>query len=116
MIHEPENTAGMEQYTLVLVKKSEKWNPDTAEFSDAMSRHRSFMKDMIARGNIAVAGPFASDEPSDFGGVAIFRVGTEETGKLVREDPLVKARVTKPEIHPWITGKGVLAPGQPMKE
>jgi uncharacterized protein len=116
LIHEPEPTEGMEQYTVELVKKSEKWDPSTAEFSEAMSRHRSFIGDMFARGNIAVAGPFASNEASELRGAAIFRVSLEETRKLVEEDLLVKAGVAKPEIHPWITGKGVLAPGQPMKE
>ena len=42
-------------------------------------------------------------------------VGVEETAKLVRDDPTVKAGLLKTEIHPWITGKGVLASGQPMR-
>lgn len=32
-----------------------------------------------------------------------------------QEDPTVKAGLLKIEIHPWITGKGVLEPGQPMQ-
>lgn len=116
LIREPDKTESMEQYTLVLVEKSEKWDPSTAEFSEAMKRHRSFMGDMVTRGNVAVAGPFGADESSDLRGVAIYRVGSEETEKLVAEDPLVKAGAAKEEIHPWITGKGVLAPGQAIKE
>jgi hypothetical protein len=33
----------------------------------------------------------------------------------LKDDPSVKAGLMKPEIHPWITGKGVLASGQPMQ-
>ena len=47
--------------------------------------------------------------------VAIFRVGAEQTATLLNDDPTVKAGLLKPEIHPWGTGKGVLAAGQPMK-
>jgi uncharacterized protein YciI len=116
LIHEPDKMEGMEEYTIVLVKKSEKWEPSSAEFSEAMSHHHAFMKDMFDRGNVALAGPFAGDHESDLKGAAIFRVNAEDTGKLVEEDPLVKAGVVKEETHPWITGKGVLAEGQPMKE
>jgi uncharacterized protein len=115
-IHEPnEDTKGMEQYTLVLMQQGEKWNPDAPRFSDVMKQHPDFVKEMMERGNLAIAGPFPLSEPGDLRGVAIFRVGTEQAAKLVQEDPTVKAGLLKPEIHPWITGKGVLAPGQPMQ-
>ena len=94
-IHEPETTQGMEQYTLVL--------------------HHAVLQEMIEKGKIAVAGPFPLSDPGELRGVTIFRVGVEETAKLVRDDPTVKAGLLKTEIHPWITGKGVLAPGQPMQ-
>lgn len=42
-------------------------------------------------------------------------MGPEQTAKLAEDDPIVKAGVLKPEMHPWITAKGVLAPGQPMQ-
>jgi uncharacterized protein len=115
-IHEPnEDIKGMEQYTVVLMQQGEKWNPDAPRFSDVMKQHPDFVKEMMERGNMAIAGPFPLSEPGDLRGVAIFRVGTEQAAKLVQEDPTVKAGLLKPEIHPWITGKGVLAPGQPMQ-
>jgi uncharacterized protein YwbE len=42
-------------------------------------------------------------------------VGAEQTAKLTQVDPIVKAGLLKAEIHPWGTGKGVLASGQPMQ-
>ena len=44
-----------------------------------------------------------------------YRTGAEETAKIVQDDPIVKAGLLKTEMHPWITGKGVLEPGQPMQ-
>jgi len=114
-IHEPETTQGMEQYTLVLLKTGEKWNPAAPGFMDVIKRHHAVLQEMTEKGKIAVAGPFPFSDPSELRGVTIFRVGAEETAKLVRDDPTVKARLLKTEIHPWITGKGVLASGQPIQ-
>lgn len=114
-IHEPATTQGMEQYTLVLMKSGDGWNPSTPGFMDVMKQHPAFVKEMTEKGKIAVAGHFPFSDPSELRGVTIFRVGAEETAKLVQEDPMVKAGLLKTEIHPWITGKGVLVPGQPMQ-
>jgi uncharacterized protein YciI len=113
-IHEPKTTQGMEQYTLVLLKSGEKWNPSAPEFTDVMKQHHTFVQE-TEKGKIAVAGPFPFDDPGDLRGIAIYRVGAEETAKIVQDDPIVKAGLLKTEMHPWITGKGVLAPGQPMQ-
>jgi uncharacterized protein YciI len=114
-IHQPETTQGMEQYTLVLLKSGEKWNPSALGFMDVIRQHHAVLQEMTEKGKIAVAGPFPLSDPGELRGVTIFRVGVEETAKLVRDDPLVKAGLLKTEIHPWITGKGVLASGQPMQ-
>jgi uncharacterized protein YciI len=113
-IQEPETTHGMEQYTLVLLKNGEKWNPGAPEFTDVMKQHRAFVEG-TEKEKIAVAGPFPFSDPGELRGIAIYRVGAEETAKLVQNDPVVKAGLLKTEMHPWITGKGVLAAGQPMQ-
>ena len=115
MIHEPETTQGMEQYTLVLLKSGEKWNPSAPGFMDVIKQHHAVVEEMTNKGKIAVAGPFPLSDPGELRGVTIFRVGSEETERLVRDDPSVKAGLLKAEIHPWITGKGVLEPGLPMQ-
>ena len=114
-ISEPETTQGMEQYTLVLLKSGKKWNPSAPGFMDVIRQHHAVLQEMIGKGKIAVAGPFPLSDPGELRGVTIFRVGLEETAKLVRDDPTVKGGLLKTEIHPWITGKGVLASGQPMQ-
>jgi uncharacterized protein YciI len=114
-IHPASNPQVLEGYTMVLAKRGDKWAPDTPEFKGVIKQHPAYIKDMIDRGFLAVAAPFPFSGPGELRGVAIFRVGAEQTAALVKEDPTVKAGLFKPEIHPWITGQGVLAPGRPMQ-
>jgi uncharacterized protein len=114
-IHPPSTPEGMEQYTLVLMKRGEKWNPDAPWFMDVMKQHGAYAEQMIKLGNLAIAGPFPFNDRGELGGVGIFRVSAEQTAKLLKDDPAIKAGLMKPELHPWITGKGVLASGQPMQ-
>lgn len=114
-IHTPAEPPGMEQYALVLMKSGDHWNPDAPDFMDVMKQHHAFVKRMTDQGNLAIAAPFPLSEHGELRGVAIFRVGAEQTAKLAQDDPAVKAGLLKTEIHPWATGKGVLASGQPLQ-
>ena len=115
-IHQPASPEGMEQYTLVLMRRGAKWNPDTPAFMEVVKQHGAFVKDLINKGKIAIAAPFPLESAGELRGVEIFRVGMEETTKLMQDDPTVKIDIMRPEAHPWITGTGVLAPGQPLKQ
>ena len=114
-IHPPTTPEGMEQYTLVLMKRGDKWNPDAPEIAEKLKQHRAFVEEMTAQGQIAIAGVFPPSVPGELRAVEIFRVGPEQAAKLLKDDPAIKAGLMKPEIHPWITGKGVLASGQSMQ-
>ncbi len=114
-IHDPVEPPGFEQYTLVLMKRGDKWNPNAPEFMDVMKQHHAFVKQITDQGSLAIAGPFPFDDQGELRGASIFRVGTEQTATLLKDDPIVKAGLLKPEMHPWCTGKGVLAAGQPMQ-
>jgi uncharacterized protein len=114
-IHDPAEPPGMEQYTLVLMKRGDKWDPNAPEFMDAMKQHHAFVKLMTDEGSLAVGGPFPFADQGELRGVSIFRVGAEQTATLLKDDPIVKAGLLKPEIHPWGTVKGVLAAGQPLQ-
>jgi|SRR5271155_3033534 uncharacterized protein YciI len=118
-IHSPAEPPAFEQYSVVLMKRGDNWNPKAPEFTAVMKQHYAFMMQMTEQGNLAIAGlfPFSdpTTDPGDPRGVAIFRVGADQTAKLTQDDPMVKAGFLKPEIHPWGTGKGVLASGQPMQ-
>jgi uncharacterized protein YciI len=97
------------------MKRADNWNPNAPGFMDVMKQHSSFVKQMTDQGNLAIAGTFPFSDQGELQGVAIFRVGTEPTARLTRDNPTVKAGLLKIEIHPWGTGKGVLASGQPMQ-
>lgn len=114
-IHHPSTPEGMEQYTLVLMKKGEKWKSDALAFDFVVKEYPAFAKEMTAQGYLAVAGLIPLGVPGDLRAVDIFRVGSEQTATLLNNDPTVKAGLLKPEFHPWATGKGVLAPGQPLQ-
>ena len=114
-IHKPTEPPGFEQYSLVLMKRGENWNPNAPGSIDAMHQHAAFVKQMTDQGNMAIAGHFPQNDQGELRGVAIFRVGPEQTAKLTQDDPTVKSGLLKAEIHPWGTGKGVLASGQPMQ-
>lgn len=114
-IHNPTENSGLEKYTLVLIMRGENWNPDAPEFMNVMKQHHALVQQMRSQGKLAIAGPFPLADPGELRGIAIFQVGKEETAKLMQDDPAVKAGLVKPEMHPWGTGKGVLAAGQPMQ-
>jgi uncharacterized protein len=114
-IHSPAEPEGFEQYSLVLIKRGDHFNPNAPDFMDVMKRHHAFVKEITEQGKLAIAGPFPLGEPGELLGASIFRVGGEQTAKLLQDDPAVKAGLLKTEIHPWGTGKGVLAAGQPME-
>jgi uncharacterized protein YciI len=114
-IHNPVEPPGFEQYTLVLMKRGEHWNPNAPEFIDVMMQHSGFVNRMTEQGNLAIAGSFPFSDQGELRGVAIFRVGAEQTAKLTQDDPTIRTGLLKTEIHPWGTGKGVLASGQPMQ-
>ncbi|HXH68398.1 MAG TPA: YciI family protein [Candidatus Limnocylindrales bacterium] len=114
-MHAAAEPPGMEKYTLVLMKRGEHWSPDAPEFMEVIKRHHAFIQQMTEQGNIALAGPFPLSVEGELRGVVIYRVGEVQTAKLAEEDPVVKAGILKAELHPWATGKGVLASGQPLQ-
>ncbi len=114
-IHNPAEPSGMEQYTLVLMKRGENWKSDALGFNFVVKQHPAFAKEMTAQGYLAIAGLFPLSVPGELRAVDIFRVGAEQTATLLKDDATVRAGLLKTEIHPWATGKGVLASGQPMR-
>ncbi len=49
-IHDPAEPPGFELYTLVLMKKGEKWKSDALGFNFVVKEHPAFVQAMTARG------------------------------------------------------------------
>jgi len=97
------------------MRRTDKWKSDGVGFNFVMKEYPAFAREMTTRGNVAIAGLIPLGVPGDLRAITVFRLRPEQAAALVKEDPTVKEGLMKPEIHPWATGKGVLAPGQPMK-
>ncbi len=112
-IHTTSSSETMEQYVMALMYRGEKWDPSSGGGRELLKQHPAFVGKLVEQGVMAVAGPFG--ETDDLNGIFIYRVSGDQAAKLVQDDILVKAGYLKPELHPWITAKGVLPPGQPMQ-
>jgi uncharacterized protein YciI len=99
--------SGMEQYTLVQFRRGDKWS------SDDTTGQQAAIEKLTAQTGLALAGYLQDD--GDLLAILIYPVGQDQATKLVQEEPLVKARILAFEAHPWITAKGVLAPGEPFQ-
>jgi uncharacterized protein len=112
-IHETTTPNTLEQYTLILANRGDHWDPKSPALQEVVKRHVLYLKELMEKGSLAVAGPF--QDGGELKGIFIYSVPVDQAMKLEQEDPLVKAGIFKLEPHPWATAKGVLAPGQPIK-
>jgi uncharacterized protein YciI len=111
-IHPASSPQAMEQYTLALMNRGEKWDPASPAYQELVKPHLALIGKLVEQGSLVLAGPLRDE--GGLKGIFIYSVGAEQAAMLAQDDPLVKAGYLKPEMHPWITAKGVLAPGQPM--
>lgn len=91
---------GMEQYLLVLVKRG-------------TSENRSEMEELLSSGELAVGGEI--HDTHDLAAVTIYPAGSEQAKKLTDAQRSARSQTIPIEIHPWITAKGALRPGQPFE-
>jgi uncharacterized protein YciI len=114
-IHAEATPPSLEQYSLVMLRRGDNWNPNSPLYLEAMKQHPEFVKQMAEQGNLAVGGVFPLSDAGDLRGVEIFRLSAEQTALLIQQNPLVKAGLVKVEIHSWGTAKGILPSGQPLR-
>jgi len=112
-IQETSTPNSLEQYSLLLAKQGDNWNPKSPGFQDVVNQHVPYLMKLMDQKTLAVAGPFL--DGGELKGALIYTVSLDEAIKLEQQDPMVKAGNFKIESHPWATAKGVLAAGQPLK-
>jgi uncharacterized protein YciI len=98
-IHQASET-GMEQYSLVLVKRAADGNKKEVE-------------ELLSRSEVALGGQIQDER--DLAAVVIYPLGSEEAKSLTGALGSGRSQGAKIEVHPWITAKGVLKPGQPFE-
>ena len=74
--------------------------PTEAE-SKIVSDHFSYLKDLMERGAVILAGRTQNNDYSSFG-IIIFRAESEDQAReIVRNDPAVKNNVMRAELYPY---------------
>jgi len=104
------------QYTLVLFKPAKDTQSEASRISAAAAEQQQYFQRLIAQGKVAIAGSFTASGADTLDSVAIFRVETAEATRLAQQNPTVQAGLNTVETHPWMSAKGVLPDGQPMKQ
>jgi uncharacterized protein YciI len=103
----PPSTNPMQNYAFVIYLKGEKYKPLSQENLPLLQRHIGYMLPQHEAGRIVIGGPFQGDDGEFFGAI-ITSVSPDEAKDMVAKDPFVTEGEVKPEIHPWMTQKGVL--------
>jgi uncharacterized protein YciI len=75
------------------------YTPDREKTEGARPAHRQYLRDLLAKGQLAVAGPF-TDGP---GALIVYEVATaEEAEALLKADPFCQAGVfVRWQVRPW---------------
>ena len=69
--------------------------------SQIVSDHFSYLKDLMERGVVILAGRTQNNDYSSFG-IIIFKAESEEQAReVVRNDPAVKNNVMRAELYPY---------------
>jgi uncharacterized protein YciI len=91
------------QFQMAILKKGPKWDTTKdVERNQILHQHLRNVVSLLQTGKAVIAGPFGDD--SDVGGIFILRSASAEEAKAwVDADPLVKAGLIIPELHPWFS-------------
>ncbi|MCH8823638.1 MAG: hypothetical protein IH984_09040 [Planctomycetes bacterium] len=87
------------QYFVALLYSGPSRDGDDAEVQQIQAAHRSRIKELIASGEMVVAGPFDGGE---LRGMFIYDVASmEQAQALADSDPAIQAGRLRAEIHTW---------------
>lgn len=100
-----ENNVEMKRYWLVLLKKGDNRNQDSAAAAKIQERHLANISRLGKEGKLIMAGPMGID--GDLRGIFILNCkDSAEVEELVKTDTAVITGRLKMEYYPWWTAKG----------
>lgn len=102
----PPESNPMENYALVIYDKAESFHWGNGS-DPVFQRHIEYVRKQRESGKLAAGAPFRDGSGKSME-LLIFATSLEEASQIVAQDPLVVAGSVKPEVHPWMTQKGVL--------
>jgi uncharacterized protein len=104
----------MENFAMIVYRWGDKAKTASPEqMNAAFQGHMKYQLGLYEAGKTEMGGPFEDAQGGDFVGVVISHGNKAEGEKLAAEDPVVQAGIARPEVHEWITAKGVLYHGAP---
>jgi len=102
----PPESNPMENYALVLYRPGPNAKPHNG-WDPIMKDHAAWLQDLRDSGKMVIGGPFRDGGPG-YTHLLIFTGSAEDAAATVARDPFVVAGEAVPEVHPWMTQKGVL--------
>ena len=103
----PPESNPMENYAAVAYLQGDKFQAHNGG-DEILQRHLDFLKRQRESGDLIVGGPFRDGAWAPSVELLIFATSPEAAAQIVARDPLVMAGEVKPEVHPWMSQKGVL--------
>jgi uncharacterized protein YciI len=99
----------MENFVMIVYRWGDKAKTTSQEqMQAAFQGHMKYQLGLYEAGKTEIGGPFGDAEGGSFVGVVIAHGNKAEGEKLAADDPVVQAGIARPEVHEWITAKGVL--------
>lgn len=100
-----QDTILMQQYFIAFLKSGAIRGQNEEETAELQKQHLEYLGQMYEEGHADISGPFGDD--GDIRGITIYNVPTKKMAeRLANNDPMVKAKRLKVEIHPWWAAKG----------
>lgn len=104
MIHKPAPSNDLEQYSFVIFRRG--------STHAGAGDEKSAINQLAGNEQSALGGTFA--DAAELRAVVVYVAAVEQAQKLAHESALVQSGALQVEVHPWLTGKGVLKSGQPF--
>ncbi|KAB1070015.1 hypothetical protein F6U93_02200 [Tamlana haliotis] len=100
-----QDTILMQQYFVAFLKSGAIRGQNEEESEALQEQHLEYLSKMYEEGHADISGPFGDD--TDLRGITIYNVPTKKMAeRLANDDPMVKAKRLKVEVHPWWAAKG----------